>query len=232
MLDLHCHPLVAVDDGPPTPDAALRLLTVQRDQGVRELVATPHRLSPRFLGVDDARIATAWPILQQQAADLGLTVHLGGENHLSGQIPPDVFAERAVPLGPSRAVLVELPDDHLPLRTWEACFALQRRGLRPVIAHPERCKGLDLGHGPLVDFLASGGLLQLTAGHLAGVHGWRMRWRSRRLLGRYPTSCVIASDGHDDRARRPAFDRLPTAYRAWCCPSLAALATWAGPRSV
>ena len=68
----------------------------------------------------------------------------------------------------------------------------------------------------------------VTAGHLAGVHGWRMRWRSRRLLGRYPTSCVIASDGHDDRARRPAFDRLPAAYRPWCCPSLAALATWAG----
>ena len=229
MLDFHCHLLVAVDDGPATPEAAFALLDGLKAQGVHELVATPHRFSPRFSHVDEAKIAAAWPILQQQALQLGLTVHLGGENHLSGTMPPLMFAAEAIPLGKSSCVLVELPDDHLPTRTWETMFALQRAKRRPIIAHPERCKGLHHRDEGLLSLLSAGGLLQLTAGNLSGKHGWIMRWRSRRLLNRFPKSCVIASDAHDLGPRRPAFDQLPHHLQQYRCVDLASLQQWAGP---
>lgn len=227
MLDLHCHLLAGVDDGPAT-DADMSVLTEEMQrQGVTEAVATPHWLSPRFAGDGlEAAIASAWPALQRRMTLLGLQVFLGAENHCSGSFDPESFAAAARPLGDGPCVLVEFPDDHLPGRAWDSCFALLRRGRRPVIAHPERCKGLRRDDEGLAAFIAAGGLLQLTAGHVAGIHGWSMRWRSRRLLGRFPKACVLASDAHDVKARRPAWSVLPERYRPWICPSLAALATW------
>lgn len=229
VLDLHCHLLAAVDDGPPDLASAQALVAGLRQQGVDCAVATPHLLSPRFAadGLDEA-IAAAWPRLQELAAAVGLRVFLGAENHCSGQHDPETFARTARPLGDGPCVLVELPDDHLPGRAWASCFALVRAGRRPVLAHPERCRGLRGDDEGLAAFVAGGGLLQITAGHVAGIHGWSMRWRSRRLLARYPQACVLASDAHDLRARRPAWDRLPEKFRRWICPDLASLATWRG----
>ena len=229
VLDLHCHLLSAVDDGPPDLDAARALVGELRRLGVDSAVATPHRLSPRFAADGlEAMIASAWPRLQEQAASAGLQVFLGAENHCSGQLDPEAFAQAARPLGDGPCVLVELPDDHLPGRAWESCFALVRSGRRPVLAHPERCRGLRGDDEGLAAFVAGGGLLQITAGHVAGVHGWAMRWRSRRLLARFPQACVLASDAHDLRARRPAWDKLPAKFQRWVCPDLPSLATWRG----
>lgn len=227
VLDLHCHLLAAVDDGPADPAQAVALVAGLRQQGVDCAVATPHLLSPRFADVEPM-ITSAWPRLQEQAAAAGLRVFLGAENHCSGQLEPEAFAQTARPLGDGPCVLVELPDDHLPARAWASCFALVRRGRRPVLAHPERCRGLRGDDEGLAAFVASGGLLQITVGHVAGVHGWAMRWRSRRLLARFPQACVLASDAHDLRARRPAWDKLPSKFRRWICPDLPSLAMWSG----
>jgi protein-tyrosine phosphatase len=228
VLDFHVHLLPAVDDGPATVEASSALLQCLAEQGVTEAVATPHQFSTR-VPVDDGAVDRAWGVAQEMASANGIRLHLGAENHFNGIIQADRFAARATPLGTSSCVLVELPDDHLPSGTWSACFALQTMRRRPIIAHPERCKGLHRSDARLAEYVASGGLLQLTAGHLSGKHGWVMRWRSRRLLARFPRACVIASDGHDLKARRPAFDRLPPAFRPWLCPTLAALRDWNGP---
>src|SRR4051794_33401401 len=42
MLDLHCHPLPAVDDGPARIDESLDMLTRAASGGIRTIVATPH----------------------------------------------------------------------------------------------------------------------------------------------------------------------------------------------
>lgn len=229
MLDLHCHLLAGVDDGPVDFQAAAALLSELRRQGISDVIATPHHLSPRFAdeGID-TRVSDAWPILQQQAAAAGLRVHLGAENHCSGSLDPESFANAVVPLGDSRCVLVEFPDDHLPGRAWDSCFALIRWGFRPILAHPERCRGLRHADDGLAALIESGGLLQITVGHVTGQHGWAMRWRSRRLLGRFPQACVLASDAHDLGARRPVWDKLSRNHQRWICPDLASLASWRG----
>lgn len=229
VLDFHLHILPGVDDGAPDLATALAMLRALRDQGVDQAVATPHWRSPRFTSVDEARIAAAWAELTAAAAEVpGVALHLGAENHCTGVGDAEDFAAKARPLGKSAVVLVEFPDDHLPPTAWTCCFALRRRGLRPVIAHPERCKGLRGQRAALADFVADGGLLQLTAGSLAGRHGWMMRWRSRRLAAAFPAACVVASDSHDLAARRPAWDALPARYRGLAVADLAALAGRSG----
>lgn len=230
MIDLHTHVLPGIDDGAPDLVTGLALCRLLAEQGVRTVVATPHWHSPRF-DVDEQAIDGAWRMLSAAvAAELpGLALVLGAEHHCSGAEAAAAFVASARPLGDSRLVLVELPDDHLPPSAWSILFALVRAGRRPLLAHPERCRGLRAQVDQLAAFIEAGGLLQLTLGSLIGAHGWGMRWRSRSLLRRHPRACVIASDSHNLGVRRPQWDRLPAAWRALVPANLAAAEAWDGP---
>ena len=229
MLECHCHLLPGVDDGAPDLAVGLALLGDLAAQGITEVVLTPHRGSGR-VPVDDARVAPAYAefcaAAMAQPATAGLRLLLGAENHLSGVEDPTRWAAQVVPLGDSRVVLIELPDDHFPASTWDAIFAVQRRGLRPMLAHPERCKGLAAGDAALGRYVESGGLLQITIGHLLGAHGWRMRWRAGRLWARYHQACVLASDTHDRGPRRPRWNELSPRMRSQWPTSLILLSKW------
>jgi len=229
MLDLHTHVLPGLDDGAVDLAAGVALCRRLHDQGVTTVVATPHWHSPRF-EVEREGIAQAWDALRNAVSvDLpGLTLVLGAEHHCSGLEEPAAFVAACRPLGDSRVVLVELPDDHLPTNAWATLFALIRAGRRPVLAHPERSRGLRGQRDQVAAFVDAGGLLQLTLGHLLGVHGWRMRWHSRGLLRRYPRSCLIASDSHDLAVRRPQWDRLPATWRHWVPADLRSVSAWGG----
>lgn len=227
MLDLHTHVLPGLDDGAVDLATGVALCRRLHEQGVTTVVATPHWHSPRF-EVEGPAIAQAWEALRAAVATgiPGLGLVLGAEHHLSGLEEPAAFVASCRPLGDSRVVLVELPDDHLPANAWATLFALVRAGRRPVLAHPERCRGLRRQREQLAAFTEAGGLLQVTLGHLLGVHGWRMRWHSRGILQRFPRACVIASDSHDLGVRRPQWDRLPPAWRAAVPADLAAVSSW------
>src|SRR4029079_12032087 len=47
LIDLHCHALAGLDDGPATQPESLHLLRVASEAGTTPLVATPH-CSPRY----------------------------------------------------------------------------------------------------------------------------------------------------------------------------------------
>lgn len=227
MLDLHAHILPGIDDGAPDLAAGLALCRRLREQGVDTVVATPHWRSPRF-EVHDAGIAAAWAELHTAVAAQvpGLTLVLGAEHHCSGAEDSAAFAASARPLGDTPLVLVELPDDHLPPRAWAVLFETIRCGRRPILAHPERCRGLRREGEQLAAFVDAGGLLQLTLGSLIGRMGWSMRWHSRGLLRRFPTACLVASDSHNLDARRPEWDRLPAAWRHLVPTDLQAVLSW------
>ena len=42
MIDLHCHILPGVDDGPPHDEAVVAMLTLAAADGITTIVATPH----------------------------------------------------------------------------------------------------------------------------------------------------------------------------------------------
>jgi protein-tyrosine phosphatase len=136
---------------------------------------------------------------------------------------PDRFVAGLRPLGRSRCVLIELPDDHLPRSAWATLDAVMGAGYRPILAHPERCRGLSTSASELARFVRLGGRLQLTLNYLLRRNGWRLWLRGRRLLSRFGTACVIASDSHNLDVRQPRWNELPDAWRRHVPASLSAL---------
>jgi len=227
MLDLHTHILPGIDDGAADVATAVAMCRALQQQGMTTVVATPHWHSPRF-EVEHEAIQQAWATLFAaiKAQVPGLNLCLGAEHHCSGIEDAIAFVESIKPLGDSRLVLVELPDDHLPPATWATLFAVVRAGLRPILAHPERCRGLRQQREQVAAFVDAGGLLQLTLGSFIGAHGWSMRWHAYRLLRRHPGACVLASDSHDMGVRRPQWDRLPVKWRNLVPANIEALYRW------
>ena len=227
MIDLHTHVLPGIDDGAVDLATSIGLCRLLREQGVDTVMATPHWRSPRF-DVIEPGISAAWTALTSAVAREvpGLTLLLGAEHHCSGLEDEQAFVASLRPLGDSRLVLIELPDDHLPARTWASLFAAIRAGNRPLIAHPERSKGLRSQREQLGAYVEAGGLLQLTLGSLIGAQGWSMRWHSRGLLKRYPTACLIASDSHNLVARAPLWNRLPAVWQSLVPATLVAAEDW------
>ena len=102
-------------------------------------------------------------------------------------------------------LLLELPHGAVPPGTDKLVAWLRKRGVRPMIAHPERNRLLMREPERIEPFVESGCLLQLTAGAVAGDFGKPAAKLARHILEQ-GWATVLASDAHNLKARPPELD--------------------------
>lgn len=196
MYDLHAHILPGVDDGSRTPEETLDMSRVAAETGTRIILATPHRKDvTENWSVGHIRRLIAK--MNAQNAERGIDIHLalGMENHLDEALPAEIDAGRALPMNGSRYILVEMPFFGRPDYIEKTLFAVQERGLTPVLAHPERIEAFQQDVTLLTDFVERGMLSQITAGSVVGTWGDEVKQFTHELLGRR-LAHVMASDTH------------------------------------
>lgn len=214
IVDVHSHLVPTGDDGAATIDDGLRLCRDAARHGTRVLYATPHvhaawdsyPLTPARL----ARYDESFPVLRAACATFGLDLRRGFEVY-PGALPAGADL-RDYALGESGGYLIEFPGswtsehDALALVRGEAERA-EGAGLRPVLAHPERCAQIVADPELAREFAERGWLLALNGLSLDGRHGWRAEETAWRLL-EAGLGDLVASDGH----RRDRNARLDWAY--------------------
>lgn len=224
MIDLHCHLLPGVDDGPATTAEAVALARGMAQAGVRTAVATPHVSAdhpngPERIAVAAAALATA---LAREGVDLD--VRVGAEIELGCLARLDDGALAALGLGGGPALLVECPYGPLPPGLDEVLRDLRERGHQPVLAHPERSPGFQRDPKRLAAAVRAGALCSITAGSLAGRFGRTVRASALGML-REGLVHDVASDAHDLRRRPPGL-REEIAAAEDRLPGVAALTEW------
>jgi protein-tyrosine phosphatase len=212
VIDLHCHLLPGIDDGPDTLDESLGLARLAVADGTSRMVVTPHMHPGRW---DNARdtIAVQCAALQSALDEQNIPLRLGyaAEVRLGDHIMSDLEQSRIPYYGEMdgyQIMLLEFPHGHLVPGSEALCRWLLENGVRPLIAHPERNRELMRAPDRLLPFVAAGCLLQVTAGSLLGAFGRQAESVSHRLLEQDVVS-VVASDGHNATARQPV---LSAAY--------------------
>jgi protein-tyrosine phosphatase len=204
MHDLHAHVLPGIDDGPADLAAAVEMARGAAADGVRVLAATPH-CRRDFPGVVPAELGRRVGELSEALAREGIELEIaqGGEADVywaHGAAPEDLVA--ATYRGRGTDLLVETPYGAIPPVFEQLLFEIALRGVRILLAHPERSdafRGDPRRLGAIVD---RGVLVQVTASALAGPR----RSRSRRFadtLIREGRAHVIASDSHGAHVPRP-----------------------------
>ncbi|MCB1702357.1 MAG: capsular biosynthesis protein [Halioglobus sp.] len=209
MIDLHCHLLPGIDDGPATLDQALELARLALANGIRHAVVTPHIHPNRYPNqADNLKPALAAFKLELASRDIPLALGLGGEVRL-GMESLDLVHRGEVPmLGREQGydiMLLEFPHSHILPGSDKLVSHLLDRKIRPMIAHPERNKDVMRSLDRILPFLEAGCLLQVTAGSVTGNFGKLARQRALEMLERGWVT-VLASDAHNSRYRPPELE--------------------------
>jgi protein-tyrosine phosphatase len=201
VIDLHCHVLPGIDDGPRTIEDSVALARDAANLGMRTLVATPH-VSPRYPndGETISRLVEEL-VLRLATEEVPLEIRSGAEiaPRRLPEIEPDELARLCLGGGPW--LLVESPL-HLPApNLGPMVLGLQQQGFRILLAHPERCPAFLNDPAELAALVKRGVLTSITAGAFAGRFGGRVRKFAFELVNAGMVH-TVASDAHD-RSHRP-----------------------------
>ena len=206
MIDLHCHLLPGIDDGPATLEEALAMARLAVANGITEARVTPHVHVGRWDN-DLAGIGKAVEAHRVALALAGIPLKLGfaAEVRLAYEVLPLIEAGRVPFLGELdgyKVMLLEFPHSHVPVGSDKFVAWLLKRNIRPMIAHPERNKEIMRDSSRLRPFVLDGCLIQLTADAVAGEFGEICEARAIEFLEKGWVT-VLASDAHDVATRPP-----------------------------
>jgi protein-tyrosine phosphatase len=203
-VDIHCHCLPCVDDGPGTLADAVALCRALVEDGVTSVVATPHQLG-RYQGRNESdMVRQAVAVLNRTltAESVPLNVLPGADVRLDERMCALLDQGRVLTVADGGAyLLLELPHetfiDPLPLLR-----RLTERDVRPIITHPERNRFVTARPEAVRQWLRHGAHLQLTAGSLAGDFGASAQ-RAAWYWLETGQAALVASDAHGIQERPP-----------------------------
>jgi len=196
MVDLHCHLLPLVDDGPASVEQALRLAEQAASEGITRIIATPHLFHPQFETTDvDVSLTVAELNVLLNQRNIPITVYPGHEVRITGELIEEVNTGVSLPLANSRYILVEFPSAGIPSYARQVFAELISDGYVPVIAHPEKNKAIIQNPTLLFDLISNGAISQVTCASLIGKYGKDVQRFAVALLEN-GLAHLVASDAH------------------------------------
>jgi protein-tyrosine phosphatase len=211
-VDVHCHCLPAIDDGPADLEAAVAMCRALVDDGITSVIATPHQLGKYDLSNSAAHIRQRVQQLNERLFEerLPLEIVPGADVRIDERLPQLIESGEVFTAGDlGTHILLELPSmtycEPRPLMA-----QLAERGVQCILTHPERHRYLAGHIEAAVGWIRSGAVVQVTAGSLLGDFGRYAFDYAWRLL-QHGLVSIVATDAHDHVQRPP---RMTAAYAA------------------
>jgi protein-tyrosine phosphatase len=197
FVDLHCHWIADIEDGARVPDESLAMLHGLRAAGFDTVVATPH-MRPGMFDNDRPGLERAFAAMQpflSATRDPLPMVHLASEHFFDDVVFGRLVRGEGLAYPGGKSALVELGQGAFPLRLQHRFFDLQRAGIMPVLAHPERYEPVWRDDACLEPLLDAGAYLLLDVCALVGKYGRAPQRAAEALLEAeaYEAAC---SDAH------------------------------------
>lgn len=208
MIDLHCHILSGIDDGPVSRDESLAMAKRAEEDGVHTIAATPHTLNGIYL--NPAReIISKVAVLQKILSNNHIQIHLcaASDVHLCPHMLELIVSGDALTINDAKKyILLELPSQAIPEGVKDEIFSLKLNGITPIITHPERNSIIQHDLDILYDLVSMGALSQVTAMSITGDFGAPVKRAAETML-KNRLAHIIASDAHGADNRPPVLSR-------------------------
>jgi protein-tyrosine phosphatase len=198
MVDIHCHLLPGLDDGPETLETSLQMAEMAIQDGITHVIATPHA-NDRYPFVPETVRQRRDEI--QNLLGSRLQIATGCDFHLSFENLNDLRrGPQKYTLNQRNYLLVEFADFAIPPTIDATLHELHLSGVQPIITHPERNALIRANPARLESWIRQGCYVQVTALSLLGRFGGPAKQFSRWLLDRDAIH-FVASDAHNLKGR-------------------------------
>jgi Capsular polysaccharide biosynthesis protein len=192
MIDIHCHILNGVDDGPLKVSDSIRMVLEAESIGINTIVVTPHFHKDIY---ESEEVMERFLDLKSRTMDFGVELYLGYEVFLTTGFQDIVIHKDKYSINKSKYLLFELPFDIMPIGMDQSILKLHEENMVPILAHPERYMYLVRNMEKFIDLANAGCLVQLDAGSIVGMYGSKVRSFAKQLI-KMDMVQFVASDAH------------------------------------
>ena len=166
-VDLHTHILPGIDDGASNADVSLALVKEEVQQGINQIVFTPH-FDPLNDNIEDflKRREDAWKVLQTKLSGTDIDNHIdfrkGAEIRYSTTLT-DLGGLNSLCFSGTKVLLIEFSPHYYPKFVEDVIYRLQLKGFVILLAHVERFSWLRKEPELLYRLVCSGVYAQFNA---------------------------------------------------------------------
>lgn len=209
MIDIHSHILPGLDDGAHDIETTLKMAEIAAADGIKKVIATPHFISKEKEMEKELileKVEEINNILINE--NIPLEILPGQEVFITPDVPELYEQGKILSLcNKGKYILLELPMMSIPVYTKEVIFNLNLKGVKTIIAHPERNYEIIKDLDKLNELVEIGALIQVNSLSLLGIFGKEVKDTALKILKRRYVS-FIASDCHTARSRSPKLKGL------------------------
>lgn len=207
MIDIHSHILPGVDDGAKDMETSLSMLKIAQKSGTDTMIATPHY----FMGyyqMESSEIFRSVKELNDKAKENNINVRiLSGEEICIDSHTVELFEKGSIiSLNGTSYMLLEFPLDKLPKNALDTFYELRIRGIKPILAHPERYMFFIQKPSLINEFIEEGYYFQMNTGSIKGIFGSKVQ-KTALIYMEHGLCNFIASDAHSTGRRCPGINK-------------------------
>lgn len=196
MIDIHSHIIPNVDDGARSVEETFNILKEAQEAGFTDVILTSHFLLNYY--ETNAQELIFWKeklqeVLKKQGTEINL--HSGMEVYITNQMEELLENKKILTLANSRYMLIELPLATNVKYFDYVVYYLEAKGIKPIIAHPERYKCVQKDPDIVEEYIEKGCLIQCNYGSIVNLYGREAEKTIKTLLKKNQVH-FLGSDVH------------------------------------
>ena len=196
MIDIHSHIIPNVDDGARSVEETFNILKEAQEAGFTDVILTSHFLLNYY--ETNAQELIFWKeklqeVLKKQGTKINL--HSGMEIYITNQMEELLENKKILTLANSGYMLIELPLATNVKYFDYVVYYLEAKGIKPIIAHPERYKCVQKDPDIVEEYIEKGCLIQCNYGSIVNVYGREAEKTIKTLLKKNQVN-FLGSDVH------------------------------------
>lgn len=173
MTDIHSHILFDVDDGSRTIEESIELIKKMYEIGFKNIILTPHYIEGSEYNCENnekrKKLKQIEDILTKQK--IKVNIYLGNEIFINDNIYNLIKNNVIHTLNNTKYILVELPFHNQIVKLEDIIYELKIKGLKPIIAHPERYTYFQKNYQEIDRLREEGFLFQANYASILGFYG-------------------------------------------------------------
>jgi protein-tyrosine phosphatase len=197
VIDIHNHLLFGVDDGMPTMEGSIEVLTDMYKYGYSSVILTPHYITNSRYNSSAKENFHRLKLLRDELKNrnIPLKLYLGNEIFIDDNIYELLKNGEIYSLNGTSYILVELPMDGEYSDYIEVFKDLMSKGCHVILAHPERYLAFQKDYKKVNELIKIGVYLQSNIDSLIGKYGPAAEKMIKKLLSEKKIA-FLATDIH------------------------------------